>query len=87
MTIPSAGRSLLFCVVVLGCATTRSIPFDNAPLEAKPEGHEVVLLDAGNIQISCQVIGVVEANAGKAHSSHYTIRLLKEEARKMGGDR
>jgi hypothetical protein len=78
--------TLLIIVLILGCVSTRSIRYETIVRPPKPSDYPIEILDLSNINRPYKVIGIVQANAGKLHSTDDTIEHLKAEARKMGGD-
>jgi len=78
--------SLLIIVLMSGCVSTRSIRYETIVRQPKPSNYPIEILDPANINRPYKVIGIVQANAGKLHSTKDTIEHLKAEARKMGGD-
>jgi len=78
--------SLLIIFLISGCISTRSIRYETIVRPPKPPDYTIEIIDIANINRPYKVIGVVQANAGKLHSTADTIDYLKAEARKMGGD-
>ena len=78
--------TLLIIVLISGCVSTRSIRYETIVRPPKPSDYPIEILDLSNINRPYKVIGIVQANAGKLHSTDDTIEHLKAEARKMGGD-
>lgn len=76
----------LMILIASGCVKTRSIQYETYARPAKSPDFPIEILDAADISKPYKVIGVVEANAGKLHSSTDTINHLKRQARAMGGD-
>ncbi|HMP73377.1 MAG TPA: hypothetical protein PKE55_08970 [Kiritimatiellia bacterium] len=77
---------LLGSLLLAGCTSTSSTVYDDARTTPKPVGYQVQLLDASNISRPYRTIGIAEANAGRLRPHSETIRKLKDEARRMGGD-
>ncbi len=77
---------LLIVTLISGCVSTRSIRYETIVRSPKPSDYSIEILDSPNINRPYKVIGVVQANAGKLHSTDDTIEHLKAETRKMGGD-
>ncbi len=77
---------LLIIVLISGCVSTRSIRYETIVRPPKPSYYHMEILELANINRPYKVIGVVQANAGKLHSTEDTVEHLKAEARKMGGD-
>lgn len=76
----------MIIVLISGCVSTRSIRYETIVRPPKPSDYPIEILDLSNINRPYKVIGIVQANAGKLHSTDDTIEHLKAEARKMGGD-
>jgi hypothetical protein len=80
---------LLLCIVSalqLSCVNTRQIVYETQRREAKPPDYPIEILESPSVSRPYKVIGVVEANAGKLHSSEDTLNKLRAAARQMGAD-
>jgi len=77
---------LLIVVLMSGCVNTRSIKYETIVRTPKSLNYPIEIIAPANLNRSYKVIGVIQANAGKLHSTKDTIEHLKAEARKMGGD-
>jgi hypothetical protein len=76
----------LATLLLLACVTSRSVIYETTSRPPKTEGFPIEVYDSVNLSKPYKVIGLVQANAGKLHSTADTLEYLKEEARKLGGD-
>lgn len=77
---------LIAAVVISGCVTVRSIPYDTTARQPKPNDFPIPILESNSTNRPYIVIGVVQANAGKLHDPRDTLEQLRQAAREMGGD-
>jgi len=77
---------LLSLIALIDCVRTRGIRYETLYREPKPANFPIEIYESSDITRPYKVIGIIQANAGKLHSTKDTIRKLKAEARKMGGD-
>jgi hypothetical protein len=78
--------ALFFIALLSACVSTRSIQYETITRPPKSADFPMEIFDLANINRPYKVIGVVQANAGKRHSTADVIEKLKNEARKLGGD-
>ena len=77
---------LLIVLLAWGCVKRQSIRYETIVRPPKPEDYAMEIVDSGNITVSYRVIGLVQVDAGKNYNVEKAIEILRDEARKMGGD-
>lgn len=70
----------------LGCVITRSVPYETEARAPVAENRPLEIVESANVSRPFKVIGTVQVNAGKFHSTKATIEHLKAEARRLGAD-
>jgi hypothetical protein len=76
---------LLLVFFLLGCASTRSVHYDNTVRPAKP-ADKIEIYDSSGIHRPYKVIGTVVASTGPFHHVMDAFEHLQAEAAKMGAD-
>lgn len=70
----------------LSCVVTRTVPYETQARAPAPEDRPLEIVDSASTTRPYKVVGVVQANVGKFHSTKSTIEHLKEQARRLGAD-
>jgi hypothetical protein len=73
-------------VLLVGYASTRSIPYQNNAEAPKAVGFPIEIFESSQVNRPYKTLGIVQGNAGKRHNVKDTLEHLKSEARAMGGD-
>lgn len=76
----------ILILLVGSCVRTRVVNLESSLRDPKPDNFPIDIYDSVSLSRGYKVIGTVMANAGKLHSTHNTINILKAKARNMGGD-
>jgi hypothetical protein len=78
---------LAFCAAVLtGCVSSRAINYSGEARPPKPASYVMEILESSKLTRPYRVIGIVQVNAGAKLNTRDPIRVLRDEARAMGGD-
>jgi len=73
-------------LVLTGCVSVKTVLFERAAREPKPDGFAVEILESGDITRPYKVIGFVQVNAGKKGATGDVLEKLRSAARQMGAD-
>jgi len=69
-----------------GCVSVKTVPFEATARTPKSNDFPIEILESKDVTRPYKVIGFVQANAGKKHSTADTLERLRTAARQMGAD-
>ena len=73
-------------IMLFGCVSVKSIPYETNPRDPKPDNFPIEIFDSKDLTMPYKIIGIVQADAGKKHSVADVLQKFRSLARRMGGD-